>query len=72
MVSKDAVRDVVSDALGDALKPIGDELLSIRRDVDRLAQNVENIVGYRVEIDHALQRIGATERHLQIKKNMAA
>jgi hypothetical protein len=47
-------------------------LRSIRQDLDRLAQHVESVVGNRIEIDHALERFGAIERHPGIKKNLAA
>ena len=38
----------------------------------RLTANVENVVGYRKEIDYALERIAAIEKHLGIEKKIAA
>ncbi len=43
------------------------ELKAIRRDLDDLMEKFENVSGYRKEIDHALERIAAIERHLGIK-----
>ena len=43
---------------------IESELRSIRYDLRTLRDKVENIEGYRVEIDHALERIAAIEKHL--------
>jgi hypothetical protein len=44
------------------------ELKSIRRDLDDL----ENFLGFQKEIDHALERIDAIEKHLGIEKKFAA
>jgi hypothetical protein len=65
-------RTIVSSALDEGLKPIKQELASIRRDFDRLTENVNNVTGYRKEIDHALERIAAIEKHLGIEKKIAA
>ena len=48
------------------------ELSGVRRDLDQLSDKVDNITGYRKEIDHALERIAAIERHLGIGRNIAA
>jgi hypothetical protein len=40
------------------------ELKSIRTDLDDLAEKVENILGYRKEIDHLLERATALEKKL--------
>ncbi len=53
-------------------EPINQELASIRCDLDRLTANSENMVGYRKEIDYALERIAAIEKHLGIEKKIAA
>ena len=45
---------------------------SIRIDLDELTEKVDNILGYRKEIDHALERIAAIEKHLGINKKVAA
>jgi hypothetical protein len=47
-------------------------LISIRRDLDDLRERVANVSGFRKEIDHALERIAAIEKHLGIDKKMAA
>ena len=48
------------------------ELKSIRRDLDDLREKVENVTGFQKEIDHALERIAAIEKHLGINKKIAA
>jgi len=72
LATKDDVRAIVSNALDESLKPINLELSAIRRDLDALSQKVENMTGYRKEIDHALERIAAIEKHLGISKKIAA
>ena len=52
--------------------PIRAELKSIRRDLDDLREKVENVIGFQKEIDHALERIAAIEKHLGINKKIAA
>jgi chromosome segregation ATPase len=52
--------------LDERVAAIERELSSIRRDLDELAAKVENVIGYRKEIDHALERIAAIEKHLGI------
>ena len=37
-----------------------------------LSESVTNAIGYRKEIDHALERIAAIEKHLGIIKKIAA
>ncbi|WP_439372673.1 hypothetical protein [Bradyrhizobium sp. DASA03120] len=54
------------------LREIRSELRTIRRDLDILAIKVENIEGYRKEIDHALERIAAIEKHLGIERKVTA
>jgi len=48
------------------------EIRSIRVDRDDLMEKIENISGYRKEIDHAFERIAAIEQHLGIAKRNAA
>ena len=59
-------------ALGEQIASIERDLKQIRRDLYELADKVENIAGYRKEIDHALERIATIERYLGINKKMAA
>lgn len=55
------------DRIDEELRAIRAEIKSIRTDLDDLADRVENILGYRKEIDHALTRIAAIEKHLGIR-----
>jgi hypothetical protein len=48
------------------------ELKSIRRDLDDLREKVENVSGFQKEIDHALRRIAAIEKHLGLDEKIAA
>ena len=48
------------------------ELADIRRDVEELKSRADNSAGYSKEIDHALERIAAIEKHLGIEKKIAA
>ena len=48
------------------------EVADIRRDLDDLQSGVMNITGYGKEIDDALERIAAIEKHLGIEKRIAA
>jgi uncharacterized membrane protein len=59
-------------ATKDHVKSISDELASIRRDLEELTEKVDNIVGLPKEIDHALERIAAIEKHLGLNKKIAA
>jgi hypothetical protein len=68
MATKQDVRAIVAEELA----PIHAELKSIRRDLDDLREKVENVVGFRKEIDHALERIRAIEKHLGLDKKIAA
>lgn len=54
------------------VKSISDELGSIRHDIEELMEKVDNIVGLPKEIDHALERIAAIEKHLGLNKKIAA
>ena len=58
--------------LAGQLTSVERELKSIRRDLDDLREKVENVSGFQKEIDHALERIAAIEKHLGINKKIAA
>jgi uncharacterized coiled-coil DUF342 family protein len=58
---KTDIASVHSDVQG-----IYEELRSIKRSIVDLYEKVENISGFRQEIDHALGRIAVIERHLGI------
>jgi chromosome segregation ATPase len=62
--------DIVN--LGEQVAGIERDLKTIRRELNDLAEIVENIAGYRKEIDHALDRIAAIEKHLGISSRAAA
>src|SRR6266851_4496861 len=66
------VRTIVGEIVDEKLKPISDELASIRGDLKELKQKAENSTGLTKEIDHALERIGAIEKHLGLNKKIAA
>jgi polyhydroxyalkanoate synthesis regulator phasin len=59
-------------ALAEQVDGIENELKQIRRDLYDLMDKVENIAGYRKEIDHALERIAAIEKHLGLKRQTTA
>jgi predicted phage-related endonuclease len=85
MATKDEVRAIVKDeisvaklatkaglaALAEQVSSIERDLKAIRRDLNDLIEKVENIAGYRKEIDHAFDRITAIEKHLGIYKQAA-
>jgi septation ring formation regulator EzrA len=68
MATKDDVRSIITEELAPVLAELG----SIRRELDDLREKVENVSGFRKEIDHALERIAAIEKHLGIDKKIAA
>jgi hypothetical protein len=59
-------------ALGEQLTGIEATLKTIRKELDDLQEKFENVSGYRKEIDHALERIAAIEKHLGITKKIVA
>jgi len=75
MATKEDVRAIVREELEPVearLTSIESELRSIRRDLIDLREKVENVIGFQKEIDHALERIAAIEKHLGINKKIAA
>lgn len=48
------------------------ELKAIRRDHADLRERFENVSDFHKEIDHALERIAAIEKHLGLDKKIAA
>ena len=76
MLTKDDVRDIVRNEVPQIVRgetqDIHAELTSIRRDLEALTSKVDNIIGLPKEIDHALERIAAIEKHLGINKKIAA
>jgi hypothetical protein len=43
--------------LDERVRPLSAELAAISRDLEELRDKVENVIDYRKEIDHALERI---------------
>jgi surfactin synthase thioesterase subunit len=80
MVTKDELPDLVRPILREEVRVIVREELrdlrsdvkAIRTELDELKEKVDNITGYRKEIDYALERIAAIEKHLGINKKIAA
>jgi len=85
MATKDEVRTIVRDeiaaaklatnadlaALSEQVAGIERDLKTLRRELNDLTEIVENIAGYRKEIDHAFDRITTIEKHLGIYKQAA-
>jgi hypothetical protein len=46
--------------------------IPIHRELESIKAQLENVSGFGREIDHALERIAAIEKHLGINKNIAA
>jgi predicted phage-related endonuclease len=68
MLTKDDVRVIVREEL----REVRSDVKAIRTELDELIEKVDNISGYRKEIDHALERIAEIERHLGINKKISA
>ena len=66
-----ATKDDIA-TLATQMASIERELKAIRRDLDDLREKVENVSGFQKEIDHALERIAAIEKHLGLDKKIAA
>ena len=66
------VNSVVAPLLVEKLAPLVTELSSIRRDLDDLRVKVDNVIEFRKEIDHALERIAAIEKHLGFERKITA
>jgi hypothetical protein len=67
-----SIRSLVPNIVREETKDMRDELISIRRDLNTLQETAANIAGLPKEIDHALERIAAIEKHLGIEKKIAA
>src|SRR5713226_3247524 len=76
MATKDDLKSLATKAdlaaLAEQVAGIERDLKTMRRELNDLAEVVENIAGYRKEIDHALERIAAIEKHLGIGRKLAA
>ena len=75
MATKDDVAGVRRDVVADIarLETKIDRLeISITRELDGIKQQLANVIGFGKEIDHALERIAAIEKHLGINQKIAA
>jgi septal ring factor EnvC (AmiA/AmiB activator) len=59
-------------ATNDRLRDIASEIAVIHRRIERLEEQGASHAGFAQEIDHALQRIAAIEKHLGINRKIAA
>jgi hypothetical protein len=64
--------DKLFGATDDRLRDIASEIAVIHRRVERLEEQGASTAGFAREIDHALERIAAIEKHLGLKKKIAA
>ena len=79
MATKDDVREItrqiireevppmVEKIVGEKLTPVTDEMQSMRFDIKELTNSVNNLKGLPKEIDYALARSSAIEKHLGLK-----
>ena len=79
MATKEDIAEVKDDianigaamATKNDLAQVFSDIKAIRDDLDDLGDAVGNPTGFRKEIDHALDRIAAIERHLGMKRSSA-
>ena len=71
MATKDELKEFREET-AENFRALRAEVADIRRDVEELKSRADNSAGYSKEIDHALARIAAIERHLGIEKKIAA
>jgi hypothetical protein len=67
-----ATRDEVRVIVREETQAIRDELADLRAEVTDLRSAIVNLTGFRKEIDHALDRIAAIEKHLGLRKKLTA
>ena len=68
VLTMEDVRDIVREELRD----VRSDVKAIRTELDELKERFDNITGYRKEIDYALERIAAIEKHLGIERKITA
>ena len=71
-IVENSIRSAVPNIVREQMQDVRDELISIRRELNALQESAANIAGLPKEIDHALERIAAIEKHLGIDKKIAA
>jgi hypothetical protein len=75
MATKEDLADLRTELKGDIAKldvKVDRLDLSIHRELESIKQELKNVAGFGKEIDHALERIAAIEKHLGIEKKIAA
>ena len=71
MATKDELKEFREET-AENFRALRAEVADIRRDLEEMKSRVANITGYGKEIDHALERVAAIEKHLGIEKRIAA
>ena len=71
MATKDELKEFREET-AENFRALRAEVADVRRDLEEMKSRVANISGYGKEIDHALERIVAIEKHLGIEKRIAA
>jgi hypothetical protein len=71
-IVESAIRSVVPGIVRDETKDMRAEIVAIGRQLEELKLQADNSAGLTKEIDHALERIAAIEKHLGISKKIAA
>jgi hypothetical protein len=71
MATKDELKEFREEP-AENFRALRAEVADVRRDVEKLKSRADNSAGYSKEIDHALARIAAIEKHLGIEKKIAA
>ena len=69
---RDTIRKEVPELVRKGTNDMRAELALTRRDLESLAATFDNIAGLPKEIDHALERIAAIEKHLGINNEIGA
>jgi predicted nuclease with TOPRIM domain len=64
MPTTNEVRQIVLEASNEKLKPITDELSTMRQSLEEISNTTDNLSGLPKEIDHSLERITTIEKHL--------
>lgn len=68
MLTKEDAHEMIDEAVD----PLRRDNHAILTELEEIREDLRNIKGYRREIDHALDRIAAIEKHLGIHKNIPA
>jgi chaperonin cofactor prefoldin len=71
MATKDELKEFREET-AENFRALRAEVADIRRDLEEMKSRVADITGYGKEIDHALERVAAIEKHLGIEKRIAA